>query len=120
MKRLQYHMQSILRPLTRQIWSLCLKISARQSFSSGDNLTVSHLCPLRRNSAVARLDLVWGGGWGAVTSAELNRNENIEPKSSVKSVGADQVNVPVKAIGGEGEGQAPSAPPHATVLRKKS
>ena len=67
-----------------------LKISARQSFNSGDNLTVSHLCPLRRNSAVAKLDLLGGRG-GAITSADPNRNENIEPKSGVKSVGADQI-----------------------------
>ena len=40
----------------------------------------------------------------------------MEPKTSVKSVAADQitVNVPVKIIGGRRE--APPAPPHATAL----
>ena len=49
--------------------------------------------PLRRNSArLLKVRFIWGGGgWGAITNAELNRNENIEPKSSVKSVGADQI-----------------------------
>ena len=98
-----------------------LKISARQSFNSGDNLTVSHLCPLRRNSAVAKLDLLGGRG-GAITSADPNRNENIEPKSSVKSVGADQIKRACQTHWGGGGGgiQPPSAPPHATALRKKS
>ena len=39
----------------------------------------------------------------------------MEPKTSVKSVAADQitVNVPVKIIGG---GEGPPAPPRATAL----
>ena len=43
----------------------------------------------------------------------------MEPKTSVKSVAADQitVNVPVKIIGGEGEGGSPSpSPRYGTVL----
>ena len=42
----------------------------------------------------------------------------MEPKTSVKSVAADQitVNVPVKIIGGGGGRGGPPAPPRATAL----
>ena len=61
-----------------------------------------------------------GGRGGAITSADPNGNENIEQKSSVKSVGADQIKRALpKLLGWGGGGQAPSAP-HATVLQKKS
>ena len=63
-----------------------------------------------------------GGRGGAITSADPNGNENIEQKSSVKSVGADQIKRALPKLLGwvGGGGQAPSAPPHATALRKKS
>ena len=43
-----------------------------------------------------------------------NRNEHIEPKSSVKSVAADQIKRDCQNYWGGG--QAPPAPPHATAL----
>ena len=51
-----------------------------------------------------------GGRGGAITSADPNGNENFEQKSSVKSVGADQIKRALPKLLGWGGGQAPSAP----------
>ena len=70
--------------------------------------------PLRRNSArLLKVRFIWGGGgggWGAITNAELNRNENIEPKSIVKSVGADQIKRACQSHWGGGGRAGPLGP----------
>ena len=84
---------------------------------------MSHLCPLRRNSAVAKLDLLGGGGGGEGQSRAPIRTEmkTLNRRAARKAWALTKLNVPAKLIGVGGGGiQPPSAPPHATALRKKS
>lgn len=89
-----------------------LKISARQSFNSGDNLTVSHLCPLRRNSAVAKLDLLGGGGGEGQSRAPIRTEmKTLNRRAARKAWALTKLNVPAKLIGVEGGGDsAPLGP----------
>ena len=61
-----------------------------------------------------------GGRGGAITSADPNGNENIEQKSSVKSVGADQIKRALpKLLGWGGGGAGPRGPPCYGTAKEK-
>ena len=62
-----------------------------------------------------------GGRGGAITSADPNGNENIEQKSSVKSVGADQIKRALPKLlgwGGGGAGPLGPSPCYGTAKEK--